>query len=139
MNRHEENHRAGRRPVVVLKEKHKGVRSMAASRVQRVVLAPVDQNNADRSTVDRIVTVETVIVKDAPNRDRDQKLAEIVPKVAHKVDVHQDIRRVDLVMADLAANRAIVRDLLVEKVGLKEIVDRAARKAKVVRSVAKLL
>ena len=124
---------------MVLKEKHKGVRSMAASRVQRVVLAPVDQNNADRSTVDRIVTVETVIVKDAPNRDRDQKLAEIVPKVAHKVDVHQDIRRVDLVMADLAANRAIVRDLLVEKVGLKEIVDRAARKAKVVRSVAKLL
>ena len=32
---------------MVLKEKHKGVRSMAASRVQRVVLAPVDQNNAD--------------------------------------------------------------------------------------------
>ena len=66
------------------------------------------------------------------NMARDQKALE-------RVDVRQDLRTVDLVMADLAANRAIVRDLLVEKVGLKEeTVDRAARKAKDAPCVAKL-
>jgi len=100
---------------VVLKEKDKGVLNMAASRVHRVV-----QARADRST------------------DLDQKLVAVGLKVVHKVDVHRDRHTADLVMADLVAKAAIVRDLLVEKVGLKATGVRAARKAKVAPSVAKL-
>lgn len=113
---------------MALKEKETIVLSTVASRVQQVVLARVDRN-----TVDRIMAVETVIVTDAPSTDLDQKVAAVVPKVAHKVDVH----RVDLATADLAAIRAIARDCRVAKVGLKETVDRAARKARVAPSVVK--
>ena len=123
---------------MVLKEKDRGVQSTAASRVQLAVLGPVDQNIADRNTVDRIVSVEKVTVADAPTMDLDQMLVAVVPKVDHRVDVHRDLQSEGLVMVDLAAKRAIVRELLVEKVDLKETVDRAARKAKVARSVAKL-
>jgi 3-hydroxyacyl-CoA dehydrogenase len=83
---------------------NRGVLNMAASRVQRVV-----QARADRNT------------------DLDQEVAAVGLKVVHKVDLHRDLRRVDLVMSDL-----------VEKVGLKETVVRAARQAKVAPSVAKL-
>lgn len=114
---------------MVLKEKDRGVLSTVASRVLRVVQVRVDLN-----TVDRIATVEKVTVTAAPTTGLDQKLVMVVPKA----DVHRDLRSEDLVMADLAAKMVIVRDLLVEKVGLKVIVDRAARKAKVARSVAKL-
>ncbi len=76
------------------------------------------------------------------NMARDQKALE-------RVDVRQDLRTVDLVMADLAVSTVIVRDHRVAKVALKdllaekdartEIVDRLDQKAKADRSDAKLL
>jgi hypothetical protein len=95
---------------------------MVAIQVQPVVLIM-----ADLSTVDAKVTA-----MDGLNTGHDQKAAE-------KVDVHRDLRTVDLVMADLAVSTTIVRDLLVENVVRTEIVVRLDRKAKADQSDVKLL
>ena len=103
----------------------------------------------DQSTVD-----VTMTAAGDQTTDLDQKAATVDPKANHRADVRRGLRMADLavtetIVRDRRVAKAVLKDLLVEKVDLMahrekkdeltEIADQLDRKAKADRSDVKLL